>query len=261
MSKFIDKLKQVSEGTPQTIGFRRAEPVSTRWKILLVASLTEGDINSLDDYVGGADAGVVPISRSSSDAETIKKIAGAMADIPWGGWLGDIDQKRLKQVMGHGCDFVVFPADSTPLTIAQGEEVGKILQVEATLDANLLRAVNELPVDAVLVGSEEKGERSLTWYKLMLFQRFADLLTKPLLVSVPPNVTAGEIKSLWEAGVDGVVVEAGGERPAGELEKLRKMIDKMTFQIPRRREKRDVLLPRTGGESGAVAEAEEEEEE
>jgi len=261
MSKFINKLKQVSQGAPQTIGFRRAEAVSTRWKIQLVASLTEGDINSLADYVGGADAGVVPISRSSSGVETIKKISGAMADIPWGGWLEDIDQKRLKQVMGHGCDFVVFPADGTPLTIAQSDEVGRILQVEATLDANLLRAVNELPVDAVLVGSEEKGERSLTWYKLMLFQRFADLLTKPLLVSVPPNVTAGELKSLWEVGVDGVVVKAGGERPAGELEKLRKMIDKMTFQIPRRREKRDVLLPRTGGESGVVAEAEEDEEE
>jgi len=261
MSKFIDRLRQVSQGAPQPIGFRRAEPASARQKIQLVARLSGGDIDSLADYVDGADAGLLPITKSTSSTEALKKISGAMAEIPWGGWPGDIDQKKLKQVVAHGCDFVVFPAGSTPLTIAQGEEVGKILQVEASLDVSLLRAVNELPVDAVLVTTEEKEKGSLTWYQLMLFQRFADLLTKPLLVPVPPNVTASELQSLWEAGVDGVVVEAGDGRPAGELKGLRKIIDESTFTIPRKREKREALLPRTERESGAVAEIEEEDEE
>jgi len=255
MSRFIDRLKQVSQGAPQHIGFRRAPAALEKPKIQLVARLAEGDIDSLADYTGGADAALLPVSRASSGRETLKRISEAMAEVPWGGWLGDIAPGKVRQIVRQGCDFVVFPAAGTPLTMAGGDEAGKILQVEASLSEGLLRAVNELPVDAVLVTSEEKGKDPLTWYELMLFQRLATLLTKPLLVSVPPGVSAGELQALWEAGVDGVVVEAG----TGVVQGLRQTIDGLTFPIPRKREKREALLPRAGGESGVVAETEEEE--
>ena len=75
----------------------------------------------------------------------------------------------------------------------------------------------------------EAGE-PIAWHHLMLFQRLANLLSKPLLVPVPLNITAGELKALWEAGVDGVVVEAGAEPPAGGLKELRQAIGKLTFR-------------------------------
>lgn len=255
MSKFIDKLKRVSQAAPQPIGFRRAEAVAAEAKIQLVARMTAGDIENLADYADGADAGLVPVSERGPGVEGLKKISRAMSDIPWGGWLGDISAGKIKQMVEHGCDFVVFAAASTPIELRQNGEMGKILEVEASLNEGLLRAVNELPVDAVLVAPEQEGSGVLTWYQLMLFQRFADLLTKPLLVSVSPDVTANELQRLWEAGVDGVVVEAGAEGVKG----LRQVIDKLTFPTPRKREKREALLPGTERESGAVAEAEEEE--
>jgi len=257
MSKFIDKLKRVSQAAPQPIGFRRAESVSAKARIQLVVRMAAGDIENLADYAVGADAALVPISKSGPGVEALKKISVAMPDIPWGAWLGDISAGKIKQMVAHGCDFVVFTASSTPIVSPQNDETGKILEVEASLDEGLLRAVNELPVDAVLVAPEQEGSGVLTWYQLMLFQRFADLLTKLLLVSAPPDVTGSELQRLWEAGVDGVVVEAG----AGGVKGLRQVIDKLTFQTPRKREKREALLPRIERESGAVAEAEEEEEE
>ncbi|GAI03531.1 unnamed protein product, partial [marine sediment metagenome] len=121
-----------------------------------------------------------------------------------------------------------------------------------------LRAANELPIDAVLIAAEREGEYFLTWRHLMLFQRFAGLLTKPLLASIPLNVTANELQALWEAGVDGVVIEVGAEQPADKLKKLRQTIDKLTFPSPRKRGKAEALLPHIGREASIVTEEEEE---
>jgi len=159
----------------------------------------------------------------------------------------------------NGCDFVVFPATTTPMTIPSDDEAGKILQVETSLSEGMLRTINQLPVDAVLVSVEQKGKYDLTWHQLMLFQRFANMVTKPLLVPIPANTAANELQVLWDAGVDGVVVETGAGKPAEELKKLRKVIDGLTFPTTRKHEKREAVLPRADKDAEAVAELEEEE--
>jgi hypothetical protein len=260
-SKFIDKLKQVSQAMPQPVGFRTTQSVSPKPKILLVASLAQADMKDMADCVAGADAGLVHISELGSGAKAIQKIYQAVPDIPWGGWLRDSGRGEIKQIVKVGCDFVVFPAANTPLAIFQGDEGGKILEVEPSISEGLLRAVDELPVDAVLIASEQAEGYFLTWHHLMLFQRFADLLTKPLLVSVPLSVTASELQALWEAGVDGVVVEVESGQPAERLKELRQVIDKMVFPTPRRQGKARALLPYVGRETSIVTEEGGEEEE
>ncbi|GAH15644.1 unnamed protein product [marine sediment metagenome] len=79
------------------------------------------------------------------------------------------------------------------------------------------------------------------------------------MVSVPSDIAASELQALWEAGVGGVVVEAGVEQPMGRLAELRQMIDKLTFPLPSKRRKAEPLLPYIGGETGIVSEEEEEE--
>ena len=240
------------------MGFGAAQTVSPRPKMLLVASLAQAGVSGVADYVAGADAGLLSIPKSSSGAETFQKISQVVSDIPWGGWLRDLGRERIKQLVKVGCDFVIFPAANTSLAILQDDEVGRILQVEVSLSEGLLRTVDDLSVDAVLIAGEQEGEYSLTWHHLMSFQRFANLLTKPLLACVPSNVTANELQVLWEAGVDGVVIEVGVGKPAGRLNELRQAIDKLTFPLPRKRGKAEVLLPHIGGEGGIETEEEEE---
>jgi len=259
MSHLIDKLNLGAKAVPQPMGFRTAHPASTKPQMLLIASLDQTEnVDRLADYVAGADAVLLHIAKSSLGAKALQKIAQSLPDIPWGGWLGDIDQKRIGTMVEVGCDFVVFPAASAVLAVAQDDKVGKILQVEPSLSEGLLKAVNELPVDAVLTAAEQ-GSDSLTWHHLMLFQCLANLLTKPLLVSTPLNVTANELKVLWEAGVDGVVVEVSIRQPVGRLEELRQAIDDLTFP-PRKRGKAEALLPHIGEETGPATDTEEEEE-
>lgn len=221
--------------------------------MLLIASLAQVNVDSLADYVAGADAGLLRISKLSSGTETLKKMSQAVPDIPWGGWLRDISWGEMKPMKMVGCDFVVFPAANTSLAILQNSEVGKILEVEASLSEGLLRTIDELPVDAVLITGEQKEDYFLTWQHLMLFWRFADSLAKPLLVSVPSRVMTNELQVLWEAGVGGVIVEAG----VGGLKELRQAIDKLTFPPQRRRRKAGALLPHISGAGPGAATEEE----
>ncbi len=260
MSRFIDKLNQVSRVVPQSLGFRRAQPVSGKPKILLIASLAQASVGGLTDYVAGADAALLRIPKLSSRAKTLKEMSQAVPDIPWGGWLRNIDKGGIKQTARAGCDFVVFPAANTPLALLQNDEIGKILEVESSISEGLLRAVNKLSIDAVLIAGEQEREYFLAWHHLMLFQRFADLLTKPLLASIPSNVTANELQALWEAGVDGVVIEVGDRQPANRLKELRQVIDKLVFPSQRKRGKTEALLPHIAREASIVTEEDEEEE-
>lgn len=255
MSKLIDKLNQAAEVVSKPIGFKVAQAVSAKPKMLLMARLIQAiNISRLADYTTGADA--VLITKIGSGAKTLQKIAQSVPDIPWGLWLGDVTSRGIKPMLEAGGDFLVFPA-SAALAIPEDDKVGKILQVEASLSESLLKAVNELSVDAVLIASEPGEESLLTWHHLMLFQRFADSLTKPLLVSVPSKVTANELQVLWKTGVDGVVVAAGIGQPAGRFKELRQTIDKLTFP-PRQQKKVEALLPHLVEETGTVTETEDE---
>lgn len=257
MSRLIDKLNQIAEAAPKSIGFTAAQPAPKKPKLLLIASVAQ--VNSterLADYAAGADA--VLIARFSSGARSLQSIDRSLSGIPWGLRLGNIDRKNLKPIAEAGCDFVVFSTDTT-LDMPEDEKIGKILQLETSLSEGLLRTINKLPVDAVLV-SDVKGAEHLTWHHLMLFQRYADLVTKPLLVSAPSNVSAGELQLIWETGVDSVVVEVGIGQPMGKLKELRQAIEKSDFPA-RVQKKTAVLLPRVGGETGPTAEVEEEEDE
>jgi len=258
MSKLIDKLSWVSQVGLQPMGFRAAQSVSQKPRMTLIATLAQVDVDRLADWVAGADAGLLQIPKLSSGVKTLGEVCQAMPDIPWGGWLRDMDREGIGQVVEAGCDFVVFPAANTPLAILQDDKVGKILEVEALLNEGLLKAVDDLAVDAVLIAGEHRKDYFLTWHHLMLFRRCVNLLTKPLLVSVPSNVAANELQALWEAGVGGVVVEAGVGQPVGRLTELHQMIDKLTFSSPGKQRKIEPLLPYIHGEADIVSEEEEE---
>jgi hypothetical protein len=243
MSKFIDRLKLVSGASSPPMGFRAAAAPPPKPRMLLVAALAEPNIEGLADYVGGADAGLVPITKLSSGAKAVNKISQAMSAIPWGGWLKDTKGEGVKPLVEAGGDFVVFPWD-TPLVTLQDSKIGKVLEVGISLDEGLLKTIDDLPVDAVLASGEAEKGNLLTWRHLMLCRRCAELLTKPLLASVPASVGSNELQALWAAGVVAIMVETP---PQGRIAELRQIIDKLTFPPPSKR-KKEPLLPRIAEE-------------
>ena len=126
------------------------------------------------------------------------------------------------------------------------------------MDDGLLRAVNDLPADAVLLTDTFDESGSLVWHQLMIFRHLTTFISKPLLVPVPAAITEGELKALWDAGIDGVVVDATG---VGDLKGLRQIADKLPPRSARKRGKMDVMLPMAGGEAYTTPPPDEEEEE
>lgn len=259
MSQLIDKLNRISEGAPQPMGFRAAQLASPKLRMLLVASLSELKTNNLADYVAGADGVLLSVSPSSA-AKALREASQAVPDIPWGAWLGDSGQTEIDEIVKAGCDFVVFAEANTPLVIPTGNAVGRILEVEASLSDGLLRAVDDLLVDAVLTTGEPKEDWPLTWRHLMFFQRFANLLTKPFLVSIPSSVTASELEALCQTGVDGVIIKVETGQPPGRIGELHRAIDKLASPPQRKRGKAEPLLPHIRPEPETLSEEEEEEE-
>lgn len=242
MSKFIDKLNSVSQGGLQPLGFRAAG-AKPKPRMLLVAHLAQ---DTAKPAVAGADAVLLSIPKAG--AKFLKTLAKALPDIPWGGWLKEVSRQGIKQLGEAGADFIVFPQASASLAVLEEEKLGKIVEVEAALDAGLLKAVDDLPIDAVIIADDKT---SLSWQDLMLFRRCANILTKPLLVVVSPDIAASELQALCEAGVGGVV--AG----AGKLAGLRQAIDKLPSPKAGKRRRAEPLVPRIGG--GVVSEEEEDE--
>jgi hypothetical protein len=261
MSRLIDELKKLAQVTPPPMGFRASRQVEVTPKVLIIASLdislpvADAPIDSID----GADALLLYSDKSNMTAKAIQKIIEPLPNIPWGVALEDNDDKQAAVSIEAGCDFVVFSAASRLSTVTHNGKVGKVLQVESSMDDGLLRAVNDLPVDALLVADTPEAGGNLVWHQLMILQHLGNLISKPLIVPVPASITEVELKVLGEIGIDGVMVELDATK-TGELKKLRQAISKLPPRTGRKRGRMNVLLSRAVGETPATAPDEEEEE-
>jgi len=230
------------------MGFRTARSAAPLSKILLIASLEAKAIESQADRLDGVHAALIRFSGAALTAKLTQTITSSLPDIPWGFYLEDDVGKKMETLAKAGADFVVFPAAS-PVSITPGDDkTGRVLQVESSMDDGLLRAVNNMPVDAVLVADAYEDGGSLVWHELMIYQHLSNIINKPLIVPVPVSLAEVELKALWEAGVDGVLIEPA-DAGADGLKTLRKAIDNLPPRSARKRGKAEALLPRLPGEA------------
>ena len=229
MSKFIERLQQVTMPPSQSMGFKTAKAEQARPRIQLVVNVTGGNLRSQSKELDEADALVLPIT-----AVDVSKIISGM-------WLTKGNAEEVEKSIKSASDFIILPADG--VVLLPDKKIGKILQIEAAITDILLRTVNELPIDAVLLTEGHESGLVLTWKRLMLIQRFSSLLNKPLLIEVLPSVTDTELQAIWEAGVSGVIITADTEQAKTVIQNLRKVIDKLSFPSRRKREKSLAIVP------------------
>ncbi len=254
MSKTIDKLKKLSQTAPTPMGFRTSKMTETPTPIMIIgrtavkATATAGKTDS------GADALLIYSGKAGLSAASVQKTAKSFGDVPWGVYLEESGE--ITGAMAEaGCDFVVFSPATMVSELPRDEKVGKIVEVDASMDDGLLRAINDLPADAVLVTDASGKSDRLVWHQLMIYRHLANFIVKPMIVPVSDSISEAELKALQDAGIDGVMAEIDGE----SLKELRKAISKLPARSVKKREK-GVLLPHTGGETATMAPPDEEEE-
>ncbi len=258
MSKLIDRLIQTAETVSSPMWFIATKAAPPKTKMARIARVEPAEnISQLADYVSSADAAI--IAQTGAEKNTVTDIARSLPDMVWGLWQEEKSRQQIKASAEAGADFIILPLNSE-IGLPGTEKMGKILLVESSLSEGLIRTINELPIEAVLLIDDEKEKSALTWHQLMLCQRFSDLLFKPLLLTVAASVDSDELKALWKAGVDGVVIPVKTVKQAERLKELRQIIDQSDFAT-RPRKKVAALLPHIHEEISTVTTDVEEEEE
>jgi len=227
MSKFIERLIQVSQPLPPPMGFAAVKNAADRPKIQLVAAVNNGGA-ALLNQLAAADALLLTAAKKTAP----EKI--------WGLTLKQGDIAEVEQAVKARTDFVVLPGAGA--IVPADIKIGKILQLESTLTDVMLRAANELPVNGFYLKRESPG--NLTWLDLLLLHRFGGLLNKPVLVNITPDMTAAALQAVWDAGISGVVLEVSGEAAVENLNRVREIIKGLEFPSKKMKDRMSPVLPR-----------------
>jgi len=255
MSRLIEQFQKASRTAAAPMGFRTARPTELPPKIQLIATIEAGTAESPPDYLRPVDAVLIRFTQTNYSAKSLDKATSGLGDIPWGLYADD-NEKAAEA----GGDFTVFSTASRIDRDTKDGKAGKLLEADPSMDDGLLRDINDLPVDAVIIPGEPDKKGPLIWHQMMIYQHLANMFTKPLIIYVPADINEKELKILWDAGVDGIIVEADAGK-AETLKDLRQTINKLPARAGRKKGKVEARLPRIETEQARTTAPPDEEEE
>ncbi|MBI2868396.1 MAG: hypothetical protein HYX96_01035 [Chloroflexi bacterium] len=237
----IEKLNDVSKSLPQPMGFR-VTVLPSRPRMLLIAQAAPENLATAAGYAPLLDGLWLHGEDGIASPGVLPKTSGEMAGLAWGAYLDEAGQQDIAALAAAGCDVVVITPESSVAATYSTDKLGRVLRLEPSLGDDMLRTVNDLPVDAVLSGPPLL-EGAISWRHLMTVQRLTNYLSKPLIVPAPLTLAENEVRAVWQAGADAIVVEIGAGDARARLEALRAGIDKLVNLPPRRRVKAEAFVP------------------
>ena len=251
MSKLVTRLENLSKETGEPIGFKAALQRHKGIPMLFVAALPKIDAHLAQKLGEAADALLVPVDDLEKEISSLKSLAQAVKELTWGVWLkGNGSAADLQEL---GADFVVFEPEHMSASLLRAEDLGKVIEVAPSLAEGLVSSIEELPIDAVLVSSSASF---VSVHQLMIFRWVADLVCKPLLAVLPGDLSAEDLSSLWDVGVQGVVTPVKAAADKDRLLEWRHALSDMPLK--RTGGKITPLLPHLGSSSSALDEEDEE---
>lgn len=244
MSKLLEKLERLSQGRAQPLGFEAAVTRAKSSPMLLIASAPMGN-DRLATLAAkkGADALLLTLDKQKTELEALAQIGDTTADIPWGVSLETVTRQELEQLIDIKCDFVIFTPDKMPAAVLLEERIGKVLQIDPSLDDNLTRAIARLSIDAVLLSQYGEDESPLTVHQLMVYERLAGGVGKHLLAAMPPGSPTEDLESLWELGVRGIVVDITVKHAEQRLSQVKEAIQNLPTTRKKTGDKTSAILP------------------
>ncbi len=252
MSKLVDRLENLSKESVEPMGFTATARRNKGIPMLFIAALPKVDIHLAQKIGNSADAIVVPVNDLEKELGSLKNMAETAKELTWGVWFKGknpiLDLKELD------ADFAIFEPENMSAAILRMEEMGKIAEVLPSVPEGLGGSIEELPIDAVLVSSSASF---ISVHELMSFHWITDLTCKPLLVVLTMELSAEDLSSLWDAGVQGVVVPVKTAADKDKLLEWRKALSDMP--VKRTGGKISPLLPRLSSSSSSFDDEDEEE--
>lgn len=261
-SKLVKLLRQISHGSAAHIGLVPSREPRVP-AMALVIGLEQADAQSVAAAATSADAVAVPAAEGMSQWQVLAKAAG---EKPIGFLIaGDttISAEELKQYVDQAPDFLIAMAGAAPAALLSTTGIGKIIALDESYPAQLIRALGEMAVDAVLAeAGVDSGSGPLAVRDLLYYRQVVDLVRRPVLVAADQRLTTETLPPLRDMGVEGLLLHVpAGMKPNELYERVaayRKAIDGLGRPIGRAREFGGAMLPRVTPSPAVSAEPEEE---
>lgn len=238
MSKLVDKLEKAASGEGAAVGFGAAGRREKTPSLLLVAPVVTPDTQSVARLIEEGADGVL---LSEASAESLGALAETIGSVAWGVRLENPESEMVQKLKEKGCDFFILDSETTPLSLMAPDGPAMVLRITTSLSDALLRTIDLLPVDAVLVEGDGGGSLPLTMRGVWETLRLRALVPKPMMALVTSEVGAEELQILREARVEGIVL---ADIPSPErVRELHQLI--MELKPPRKKasRRREVFLP------------------
>ena len=254
MSKLLDRLDRITRGAPNALGFTAAvsrEAIPQMALLAQVATPRQSDISALAD--AKVDAFIL-----TNEGKDLKQTVKPLKDRIWGGTAERLGREQMEAYKAAESDFIVFGIDGTLADTLEEGEVARILRIPPNLEEPILRGLEDLPVDIVLLQRPGASE-PLTLTHLLAISNVRGFISRYLLLEWDGELTARDLEHLRDLGVDGIVLDTA-EVGADTFKTVRQRIDAMPKRKPRGEQKPTAVLPRFGGLPSTAHHHDEEEE-
>ena len=127
-------------------------------------------------------------------------------DVPWGIWINKFESESLEVLANEAVDYLVFSDITAPATILASDNLGRIIATPPDFPEELAHALNEIPIDAIiLTGIEDTSPLSVR--DLLRIRSFRDIVDKPILILRSVTLTKQELEILRDIGIQGIIVD------------------------------------------------------
>lgn len=244
MSKLIDKLNSLNKTVLPAMGFRRAAAEEKLMQMLVLADVSGKAEDEIKEIAGSGIAGCI-VDTAGVSASTLSRYLKYTNGMSAGlALLGSKAASSFK-LISDSIDFIVFDIN-LPVAAFEGRDVGnagKILYVDAGIEADLLRSVHRIypGIDAVMINMRLP---SLTLENMMACRRVSDFSGQHAVAMVNKILSSIELIALRDAGVKALVLPQDSS-----IDDLRSMMDAV-LALPKPEKKKDnktvALLPKLG---------------
>jgi hypothetical protein len=156
MSEFVKKLNQVPRGAGRVLGFGAAGKAKTP-PMMLITSLSQADTEMVMLAVSGkADTVLFDIKDPAGQGDSLSRVVASLGKLPWGVRLPKADTEGMNRLAKAGCDFVVLGPE-TAAGVLHEREMGKVLEVNMSLNDGMIRAIGRLSVDVLLLAKDNQS--------------------------------------------------------------------------------------------------------
>ncbi len=248
MSVLLDRLDKISRGPIKSMGFGASSRADKVPPMALIGKLSDPAKSAQGASIlakMGADGAL--IDGLGLDKMT-KKLTKALQKLPWGIRVHELKGDEATRCKEKGCDFLAFAPEEALLDALQDEDTGYILSIQTDMEEIRLRAIEDLPVDAVLLPFDSSGE-PLTLEHLLTIGTVRASFSKHLLLEVSEILSTRELEGLRDIGVIGLVIDATSHS-ADALQALKERLDSLPAQPRNQSKGHAAVLPSIAGPYG-----------